>query len=79
MAALMEELSEDDVNIFIEPSEEDLSKQDSAGEDAGGLLDHLKRFLDHFLPTKNLSHDETMMEYYGKHGCKQCIRNKPQF
>lgn len=36
-----------------------------------------KRFLDHFLQTKNLSHDETMVEYYGKHGYKQCIRNKP--
>lgn len=37
----MEELSEDDVDIFIEPPEGDLSEQDSSGEDAGGLLDNL--------------------------------------
>lgn len=41
VAALMDELSEDDVDIFIEPPEGDLSEQDSAGEDAGGLLDNL--------------------------------------
>ncbi|KAF2357186.1 PiggyBac transposable element-derived protein, partial [Trinorchestia longiramus] len=31
----------------------------------------------HFVPTKNVSHDEAMVEYFGKHGCKQAIRNKP--
>lgn len=36
-----------------------------------------KKFLRHYVPTPSLSHDETMVEYYGRHGCKQCIRNKP--
>lgn len=41
VVTLMEELSEDEVDIFIEPPEGDLSEQDSAGEDAGGLFDNL--------------------------------------
>ncbi|MCL4143795.1 UNVERIFIED_CONTAM: hypothetical protein GTU68_064841, partial [Idotea baltica] len=36
-----------------------------------------KNFMEHFCPSQQLSHDETMIEYFGKHGCKQCIRNKP--
>ncbi len=36
-----------------------------------------KRFSDHFQPEQSLSHDEAMVEYFGRHGCKQCIRNKP--
>lgn len=35
------------------------------------------RFISHFQPEKSLSHDEAMIEYFGKHGCKQCIRGKP--
>ena len=35
------------------------------------------RFLSHFQPEQHLSHDEAMIEYFGRHGCKQCIRNKP--
>ena len=35
------------------------------------------KFIENFQPVKLLSHDEAMIEYYGKHGCKQCIRNKP--
>ena len=42
------------------------------------LSDKLRqRFMAHFQPTETLSLDETMVEYFGKHGCKQCIRNKP--
>ncbi|XP_068222212.1 piggyBac transposable element-derived protein 3-like [Palaemon carinicauda] len=42
------------------------------------LVRHLtKKFIEHFQPVKSLSHDETMVEYYGKHGCKQCTRMKP--
>lgn len=42
------------------------------------LFRHLtKKFIEHFQPVKSLSHDEAMVEYYGKHGCKQCIRMKP--
>ncbi|XP_068210548.1 piggyBac transposable element-derived protein 2-like [Palaemon carinicauda] len=35
------------------------------------------RFISRFQPGKFLSHDETMIEYFGKHGYKQCIRGKP--
>ena len=42
------------------------------------LISHLqKRFGQHFIPTQHLSHDEAMIEYFGRHGCKQTIRNKP--
>ena len=42
------------------------------------ILDLLKgRFLKHFNPTRDLSFDESMIKYYGKHGCKQFIRGKP--
>ncbi|XP_068231970.1 piggyBac transposable element-derived protein 3-like [Palaemon carinicauda] len=42
------------------------------------LVRHLtKKFIEHFQPVKSLSHDEAMVEYYGKHRCKQCIRMKP--
>ena len=42
------------------------------------LIHHLqKKFMLHFVPTNTISHDEAMVEYFGKHGCKQAIRNKP--
>ena len=37
----------------------------------------LKRFGQHSQPEEKLSHDEAMIEYFGRHGCKQCIRGKP--
>ena len=33
--------------------------------------------LKNFIPEKNISIDESMMPYYGRHGCKQYIQNKP--
>ncbi|QQP51078.1 Uncharacterized protein FKW44_012299, partial [Caligus rogercresseyi] len=36
-----------------------------------------KKFMDIFVPTRAISHDESMIQYFGKHGCKQAIRNKP--
>ena len=33
--------------------------------------------LQNFIPEKNLSIDESMVPYYGRHGCKQYIQNKP--
>lgn len=37
-----------------------------------------KKFMQHFSPTEEaISHDEAMVEYFGNHGCKQAIRNKP--
>lgn len=42
------------------------------------LIQHFKKkFMLHFVPNMNISHDEAMIEYFGKHGCKQAIRNKP--
>lgn len=35
------------------------------------------RFMYHFQPVQKISHDESIIEYFGKHSCKQCIRNKP--
>ena len=35
------------------------------------------QFMKNFQPQKNLSYDESMIAYYGKHGCKQFIRGKP--
>ena len=33
--------------------------------------------LENFIPEKNISIDELMVPYYGRHGCKQYIQNKP--
>lgn len=33
--------------------------------------------IEHFEPVQNLSYDESMIEYFGRHGCKQYIRGKP--
>ena len=42
------------------------------------LIRHLqKKFMDHFIPTEAISHDEAMVQYFDKHGCKQSIPNKP--
>ena len=42
------------------------------------LITHLqKKFVENFILTKHISHDEAMVEYFGKHDCKQSIRNKP--
>ena len=30
----------------------------------------------HFVPSQHISHDEAMVEYFGKHSCKLAIRNK---
>ena len=30
-----------------------------------------------FIPERNVSIDESMVPYYGRHGCKQYIQNKP--
>ncbi|CAI9715525.1 Hypothetical predicted protein [Octopus vulgaris] len=41
------------------------------------LISHLQKiFMEHFVPAPNISHDETMVEYFGKYSCKQSIRNK---
>lgn len=42
------------------------------------LTDYLKqKMLSNFHPEQNLSFDESMIEYYGRHGMKQCIKSKP--
>jgi Transposase IS4 len=34
-------------------------------------------FLKVFIPTKEMDYDESMVAYFGRHGCKQFIRGKP--
>lgn len=42
------------------------------------LTDHLKKkMLLNFHPEQDLSYDESMIEYYGRHGMKQCLKDKP--
>ncbi|KAJ6639409.1 PiggyBac transposable element-derived protein 2, partial [Pseudolycoriella hygida] len=42
------------------------------------VTDHLKeRFLSNFHPDQDLSYDESMIEYYGRHEMKQCLKAKP--
>lgn len=36
-----------------------------------------KRCIDNFVPEEHLSYDESMVKYFGRHGCKQFIRGKP--
>ena len=33
--------------------------------------------LENFIPKKNISIDESIVPYYGRHGCKQYNQNKP--
>lgn len=42
------------------------------------LMRHLQeRFMENFVARRNVSHDESMIKYFGRHGLKQAIRNKP--
>lgn len=42
------------------------------------IMDKIKnRCLHNFIPTQNLDFDESMIKYFGRHGCKQFIRGKP--
>lgn len=36
-----------------------------------------EKFMKYYVPEENISYDETMVKYYGKHPCKQFIRGKP--
>lgn len=56
---------------------DDLDKNDKYAK-LRPLINHLQRkFMEHYVPERNISHDEAMVEYFGKHSCKQAIRNKP--
>ncbi|XP_043245298.1 piggyBac transposable element-derived protein 3-like [Amphibalanus amphitrite] len=35
------------------------------------------KYMEHFVPQQAISHDEAMIAYFGRHGLKQAIRNKP--
>ena len=40
-------------------------------------LDHLEeKFIQHFILSQKISHDDAMIQYFGRHSCKQGIRNK---
>ena len=42
------------------------------------LISHLQsKFMDHFVPAQNISHDEALVEYFGKNSLKQHIIQKP--
>lgn len=42
------------------------------------LMEKLKeKCIENFIPENDLSYDESMIKYYGKHSCKQFIRGKP--
>ena len=42
------------------------------------LFDHLEeKFIQHFIPSQKISHNKAMIQYFGRHSCKQAIRNKP--
>ena len=42
------------------------------------MTNHLEdAFQKAYIPKKHLSFDESMVAYYGRHGCKQFIRGKP--
>ena len=42
------------------------------------LLDHLRQqFMKFYQPSQQLSFDESMIEYFGHHGCKQFLKDKP--
>ena len=42
------------------------------------LLDKLnEQCLAKYLPEQSVKIDESMVPYFGRHGCKQCMRNKP--
>lgn len=42
------------------------------------LFEKLKvNFLKNFQPHQYLSYDESMIKYYGRHGCKQYLKGKP--
>lgn len=36
-----------------------------------------KNFLEYYVPDQEIAYDESMIEYFGRHGCKQYIRGKP--
>ena len=43
------------------------------------LMDRLnKKFMMAYPLDQQLDLDEAIIEYFGRHGCKQCIRNKPK-
>lgn len=42
------------------------------------MIELLKtKFLKYFIPHEHLCFDAAMIKYYGRHGCKQFIREKP--
>lgn len=58
-------------------SEENLDKSDKYSK-LRPVISHLqKEFMKQFSPIEPISHDEAMVEYFGHHGCKQSIRDKP--
>ncbi|CAG0899708.1 unnamed protein product [Cyprideis torosa] len=54
-----------------------LDKEDKYGK-LRPLISHLQlKFMEHFQPTQHLSHDEALIEYFGRSSMKQHIIQKP--
>ena len=54
---------------------DDLDKNDKYSK-LRPFLDHIQeKFMQNFVPSQKISHDEAMIEYFGRHSCKQAIRN----
>ncbi|XP_039956608.1 piggyBac transposable element-derived protein 3-like isoform X2 [Bactrocera tryoni] len=69
-------------NLHFEDNSNASSKNGDANPDKmwklRPLTDHLKaKMIDHFHAEQNLSFDESMISYFGRHGCKQFIKGKP--
>ncbi|KAF2363750.1 PiggyBac transposable element-derived protein, partial [Trinorchestia longiramus] len=63
-------------SLYFNASEE-LDKSDKYTK-LRSLIKHLqKKIMEHFIPQQQISHDEAMVKYFGKHSCKQSMRNKP--
>lgn len=68
----------DTIMRFIHIADNTLLDTDDKFSKVRPLLAMLnERFLLYFLKEKNLSIDESMIPYYGRHGAKQFIRGKP--
>ncbi|XP_039954216.1 piggyBac transposable element-derived protein 3-like [Bactrocera tryoni] len=69
-------------NLHFEDNSNASSKNGDANPDKmwklRPLTDHLKaKMIDHFHAEQNLFFDESMISYFGRHGCKQFIKGKP--
>ena len=56
---------------------DDLDKNDKYFKLRSFLYHIQEKFMQNFVPSQKISHDEAMIGYFGRHSCKQAIRIKP--